>query len=54
MAVNEENKRISVKFTKDEYKILEKLAKSECRSVSNFLYKVIKENVSELNGNENR
>lgn len=49
MAVNAENKRISVKLTKDEYEIIEKLAKSECRSVSNFLYKVIKENVKELN-----
>lgn len=49
MAISEENKRISVKLTKSEYEIIEKLAKSECRSVSNFLYKVIKENVKELN-----
>ncbi|MBU6135196.1 hypothetical protein [Clostridium tertium] len=49
MAVNRDNKRISVKLTKDEYQIIEKLSKDECRSVSNFLYKVIKENVKELN-----
>ena len=49
MAVNRDNKRISVKLTKDEYQIIEKLAKDECRSVSNFLYRVIKENVKELN-----
>ena len=49
MAVNEDNKRISIKLTKNEYKIIEKLAKGECRSVSNFLYKIIKENVPELN-----
>lgn len=49
MAVNDENKRISVKLTKDEYEIVERLAKAECRSVSNFLYKIIRENVKELN-----
>ena len=48
MAVNEGNKRISVKLTKHEYEIIERLAKSECRSVSNYLYKVIKENVKEI------
>ena len=49
MAIKEDNKRISVKLTKDEYQIIEKLAKAECRSVSNFLYKTIKENIPELN-----
>lgn len=37
MAIKDDNKRISVKFTKDEYDILEKLAKKENRSVSNLV-----------------
>lgn len=49
MAVKDDNKRISVKFSKGEYEILEKLAKDELRSVSNYIYKIVKENVKELN-----
>lgn len=48
MAVKDDNKRISVKLSKEEYDIIEKLAKQDSRSVSNFLYKIIKENVEEL------
>ncbi|SCI99303.1 Uncharacterised protein [uncultured Clostridium sp.] len=49
MAVKDDNKRISVKFTKEEYETIETLAKEECRSVSNFIYKIVKENVKKLN-----
>ena len=52
MAVNQDNKRISVKLTKEEFEIIEKLAKSECRSVSNYIYKILKENVKELNSDK--
>ena len=43
MAVSEDNKRINVKFTKEEYEIISKLAKEDNRSASNYIYNIVKE-----------
>ena len=48
MAVKEDNKRISFKLSKKEYEDIEKLAKEDARSVSNYMYKVIREHLDKL------
>ena len=41
MTVSENNKRVNVKLSKEEYSILEKLAKEQNRSISNMVHTLI-------------
>ena len=42
MAVNKDNKRISVKLTKEQYSKVEELATEDNRSVSNYIGFLVK------------
>ena len=45
MAVKEENKRISVKLTKDQYDQVKELANEKDRSVSNYIGYLVKKHL---------
>ena len=47
MAVNEENKRISVKLTKEQYEQVRKLASEKNRSVSNYIGYLVKKHLED-------
>lgn len=48
MAVKEENKRISVKLTKDQYNQIKEIADYKDRSVSNYIGYLVKKHLEEL------
>ena len=48
MPVATDNKRISVKLSIKEYEIIEKLAKEENRSVSNYIFNVLHEHLKSI------
>ena len=50
MAVSDDNKRISVKVSKEQYSQLEKLASKENRSVSNYIGYLIKKHLEKKLG----
>lgn len=49
MAISEDNKRISVKLTKDQYEQVRKLASNEDRSVSNYISYLVKKHLENQN-----
>ena len=50
MAVSDNNKRISVKLSKEQYSQLEKLASKESRSVSNYIGYLVKKHLEKKLG----
>ena len=50
MAVSDDNKRISVKLSKEQYSQLEKLANKDNRSVSNYIGYLVKKHLEEKLG----
>lgn len=49
MAISEDNKRISVKLTKDQYEQVRKLASNKDRSVSNYIGYLVKKHIENQN-----
>lgn len=49
MAVSKDNKRISVKLTKEAYDKIEKLAQKEQRSVSNYISFLVTKHLDQKN-----
>ena len=50
MAISEDNKRISVKLTKEQYELIKKIATDKDRSVSNYIGYLVKKHLKELEG----
>ena len=47
MAISEDNKRISVKLTKEQYELIKKIATDKDRSVSNYIGYLVKRHLEE-------
>lgn len=47
MAISEDNKRISVKLTKEQYELIKEIATDKDRSVSNYIGYLVKRHLEE-------